>query len=63
MVGGIPIKYINQLFEPYFTTKKDGHGIGLYMAKLIIEDKMDGQIFVENVKGGAKFSIILELRK
>jgi signal transduction histidine kinase/ABC-type uncharacterized transport system substrate-binding protein len=61
--GGIPIKYINQLFEPYFTTKKDGHGIGLYMAKLIIEDKMDGQIFVENVKGGAKFSIILELRK
>ena len=61
--GGVPLKYINQLFEPYFTTKKDGHGIGLYMAKLIIEDKMDGQITVENVSGGAKFSIILELKK
>jgi signal transduction histidine kinase/ABC-type uncharacterized transport system substrate-binding protein len=61
--GGVPAKYINQIFESYFTTKKDGHGIGLYMARLIIEDKIGGTINVSNTKDGAKFTIQLELRK
>lgn len=59
--GGIPIEHIKNLFSPYFTTKKDGHGIGLYMARLIIEDKMNGQIFIENANDGAKVSIKLEV--
>lgn len=57
---GIPEKYIEQIFKPYFTTKKDGHGIGLYMAKLIIEDKIGGSISVLNTNIGAKFIIQLE---
>ncbi len=61
--GGIPSKYINQIFEPYFTTKKDGHGIGLYMARLIIEDKIGGTINVSNTNNGARFTIQLELTK
>ncbi len=61
--GGIPQKYIEQIFEPYFTTKKDGHGIGLYMAKLIIEDKIGGTITASNTNEGAKFTIQLELTK
>ncbi|AXH10785.1 two-component system sensor histidine kinase [Malaciobacter halophilus] len=57
--GGIPKEHIRNIFKAYYTTKENGHGIGLYMAKLIIEDKMDGSIWVENTKNGAKFSIKL----
>jgi signal transduction histidine kinase/ABC-type uncharacterized transport system substrate-binding protein len=60
--GGIPTQYLNQIFEAYFTTKNHGHGIGLYMAKLIIEDKIGGTITASNEKNGAKFTIQLELK-
>ena len=59
--GGISLTHIDKVFEPYYTTKKEGHGIGLYMAKLIIEDKIGGVIGVKNTLTGAKFTIKLEL--
>lgn len=58
--GGIPTKDLKNIFKPYFTTKTNGHGIGLYMAKLIIENKMNGKIYVTNERFGAKFIIKLE---
>jgi signal transduction histidine kinase len=61
--GGIPKNLINRLFDPHYTTKseKDGSGLGLYMTKMIIEKHMNGTINIENIKGGAKVTITLEL--
>ena len=58
--GGINIKNINDIFKVYYSTKENGHGIGLYMAKMIIEDKMNGKLNVQNLKDGASFEIILD---
>ena len=55
--GGIDSKNIHKIFKPYHTTKEDGHGIGLYMTKMIIEDKMGGKISAQNVNEGARFTI------
>lgn len=51
-----------RIFEPYFTTKfeADGTGLGLYMSKLIIENNMDGEIYL-NDEAGTNFIIILKV--
>lgn len=57
--GGIAIQPIEKIFEPYVTTKEqnEGTGIGLYMAKLIIEKSMKGKLEAQNKKDGAIFTI------
>lgn len=56
--GGIPENIIEHIFEPNSTTKEYGTGIGLYMTKQIIH-KINGSIDVENLDGGARFTIQL----
>jgi len=55
---GVSAKNMDKIFEPYFTTKEEHFGIGLYMSKMIIEKNMGGNLTVRNTKVGAEFSII-----
>jgi len=52
---GIPAEKLTRLFESFFTTKENGMGLGLAIARSII-DSHQGRIFAENNSdGGATF--------
>ncbi|MBB6482128.1 PAS domain-containing hybrid sensor histidine kinase/response regulator [Spirochaeta isovalerica] len=56
---GIPFKYLDKIFDPYFTTKEAGHGLGLATIYSIIK-KHDGHIEVSSEVGrGTSFSFYL----
>jgi signal transduction histidine kinase len=59
--GGIPLEIIGKIFDPYFTTKGPqlGTGVGLFMAKTIIEKNMGGRLDVRNNDDGAEFRIVV----
>jgi signal transduction histidine kinase len=59
---GIAKSNINRVFEPGFSTKKRGWGLGLTLAKRIIENYHRGKIFVKQseINKGTTFRIILD---
>ena len=61
--GGIKKKDLPKIFDPYFTTKENGSGIGLYMSKVIIEHHMQGQLSVKNYKNGTQFILIINKKE
>ncbi len=54
---GVPKEVLEKIFEPHFTTKKDGHGLGLFTCERIIRNH-NGKITAQSTPGqGTIFTI------
>ena len=63
--GGITKSVMEKMFEPHYTTKhhSQGSGMGLNMARKIIQERHYGSLNVKNVEDGSEFSIHLPVEK
>jgi signal transduction histidine kinase len=60
---GIPATALPRIFDPFYTTKRSGTGLGLWVSLTIVEQH-GGQLSVENRPGrGAAFVVTLPYRK
>lgn len=60
---GISEEQVAHLFEPFYTTKKNGLGLGLSISQQIIQ-AMDGKLTAESSPlGGARFTIVLPIKE
>lgn len=59
--GGITKSVQQKIFEPYYTTKhqSQGTGLGLFMARKMIEERYNGRLQVKNCEKGSCFTIEL----
>ena len=59
--GGIPENIIENIFDPYFSTKENqnGTGLGLYMARTVVQEHHKGKLYAENINDGVCFHIDL----
>jgi signal transduction histidine kinase len=55
---GVPAAHLPKLFEPFFTTKNEGLGLGLAIARSIVEAHA-GQIWADGGESGATFHVML----
>ncbi len=59
--GGIPNEIKNKIYDPYFTTKhkSKGTGLGLYILKMIIEERIQGKIEIKSSNSGTICNILM----
>lgn len=60
---GIRKKDLRNVFRPGFTTKKRGWGLGLSLAKRIVEEYHKGRIYVKSSEPGKGTTFRIELRR
>lgn len=62
--GGIQKNILPRIFEPYFTTKHESQGtsLGLHMSYKIINESIEGNLFVKNTQNGALFTIEITIK-
>ena len=59
---GIPDELMEKIFQPFFTTKGKGTGLGLAVSKRIVEEHGGSIAVSNNVSGGVTFAITLPVK-
>jgi len=59
--GGIEENTVNKIFNPYFTTKQNGSGIGLYMSSLILNNTFNAKIYAQNIYNENQIRVGLQI--
>ena len=59
---GIPAELMEKIFQPFFTTKGKGTGLGLAVSKRIVEEHGGNISVSNNVSGGVTFAITLPVK-
>ncbi len=54
---GVPREAVHQIFEPFFTTRRDGTGLGLYLARELCEANLARLTYLTLPDGGSRFRI------
>ena len=60
--GGIDKDIIDTIFDKHVTNKSDGTGIGLYMSKKLVQERLYGEIKSYNSNDGACFEISFPIK-
>jgi len=60
--AGITEKNREKIFEPFYTTKENGDGVGLFIVREILRAHC-GDVRVESSAEGTKFSVYLPLAR
>ena len=61
--SGIPADHVKRIFEPFYTTKKKGSGLGLMIVQRIVRDHGGGIELESRVDEGSTFRIWLPLHE
>jgi signal transduction histidine kinase len=60
---GVPKETRRDIFQPGTSTKEGGWGIGLALARRVVEDNHDGKLVLESTEEGATFALTLPITK
>ncbi|HKB40628.1 MAG TPA: ATP-binding protein [Gemmataceae bacterium] len=59
--SGIATEHVGRLFQPYFTTKKHGTGLGLFVTQKLVQEHGGTVAYEANRSGGAVFRVLLHV--
>ena len=54
---GIDPQALSKIFDPYYSTKTDSMGLGLYMSRMIVERHLGGKMEARSLSKGARFTL------
>jgi C4-dicarboxylate-specific signal transduction histidine kinase len=55
---GVPEEIVSKIFVPFFTTRREGSGVGLALSRQVMIAHGGTILFANNEQGGASFTLV-----